>query len=336
MRISADGLTITRSDAPDDDEDADVRLFAAASAAAVLWTQHAHLRTCSLTVPLRLDASPRQKMLLWRFAPLLQLWGFTTTTNAAMGAGAAGSDAAAASTATVAPAAVGSTLLSANHRPGVDAEAPVGVLLTAAVRSRTPQSSAPPRKRLSAGSSTVSSSGPLRDRGSSYKFSITGAVEAMPLPPVPSLPPALLGQVVLTSVPELFDVRMGPPQLWEYLKVLDEAGAAAASVVADVGAAEGPPSSGSHAGVTFDERAAAAVRARLYRSGLAPPFIGRVLRSKACRGAIMFGDALSTATCQALVHALQHCHLPFQCAHGRPSAAPLLTVISTVGDEALL
>ena len=55
-----------------------------------------------------------------------------------------------------------------------------------------------------------------------------------------------------------------------------------------------------------------------------PPAVRRVLNSKACRGAIMFGDELSREECQQLIAQLASCRNPFQCAHGRPSAAPLL------------
>lgn len=36
-----------------------------------------------------------------------------------------------------------------------------------------------------------------------------------------------------------------------------------------------------------------------------------------CSGAIKFGDVLTQTECQALILALSHCNLPFQCAHGR-------------------
>ena len=61
-----------------------------------------------------------------------------------------------------------------------------------------------------------------------------------------------------------------------------------------------------------------------------PQAIRRVLVSKACRGAIMFGDRLSSRQRAALIASLGACSLPFQCAHGRPSLAPLLRLN---GDE---
>lgn len=56
----------------------------------------------------------------------------------------------------------------------------------------------------------------------------------------------------------------------------------------------------------------------------APPGVLRVLRSKACRSAVMFGDALSRGECAALVARLRLTAMPFCCAHGRPTAAPLV------------
>jgi len=55
-----------------------------------------------------------------------------------------------------------------------------------------------------------------------------------------------------------------------------------------------------------------------------PPGITRVLNSVACRGAIMFGDALEHEQCGVLLQGLSTCKHPFQCAHGRPSMAPLV------------
>jgi len=55
-----------------------------------------------------------------------------------------------------------------------------------------------------------------------------------------------------------------------------------------------------------------------------PPAVSRLLASKACRAAVMFGDSLSHAECQALLSALAKCDLPFQCAHGRPTVSPML------------
>eukprot|EP00112_Aurelia_sp_Birch-Aquarium-sp1_P019057 Seg4643.3 transcript_id=Seg4643.3/GoldUCD/mRNA.D3Y31 product="DNA mismatch repair protein Mlh3" protein_id=Seg4643.3/GoldUCD/D3Y31 len=60
-----------------------------------------------------------------------------------------------------------------------------------------------------------------------------------------------------------------------------------------------------------------------------PPAINNVLCSFACHGAIRFGDALTLAECKSIIGSLAHCKLPFQCAHGRPSIAPLLDLNST-------
>jgi len=57
---------------------------------------------------------------------------------------------------------------------------------------------------------------------------------------------------------------------------------------------------------------------------LKPAAVLRILASKACRGAVMFGDLLDAARCKALVSELMSCSLPFNCAHGRPSMVPLV------------
>lgn len=59
------------------------------------------------------------------------------------------------------------------------------------------------------------------------------------------------------------------------------------------------------------------------RNGVPPP-VARVLNSKACRSAIMFGDRLTAAEGAALLTALGRTRLMFACAHGRPTAAPLM------------
>jgi DNA mismatch repair protein MLH3 len=55
-----------------------------------------------------------------------------------------------------------------------------------------------------------------------------------------------------------------------------------------------------------------------------PPGILEMLHSRACRSAIKFNDALTMDECRALVKQVAQCAYPFQCAHGRPSMAPLL------------
>jgi len=56
---------------------------------------------------------------------------------------------------------------------------------------------------------------------------------------------------------------------------------------------------------------------------LPPPAVRRVLASKACRRAVMFGDALRPEQLQAILCDLAACELPLQCAHGRPTLAEL-------------
>lgn len=55
-----------------------------------------------------------------------------------------------------------------------------------------------------------------------------------------------------------------------------------------------------------------------------PRGILELLHSRACRSAIMFNDVLTKTDCETLLARLAKCAFPFQCAHGRPSMAPLL------------
>lgn len=55
-----------------------------------------------------------------------------------------------------------------------------------------------------------------------------------------------------------------------------------------------------------------------------PRPLRRMVESRACRGAIMFNDALDRDQATRLVNDLSHCQFPFQCAHGRPSLVPLV------------
>ena len=57
-----------------------------------------------------------------------------------------------------------------------------------------------------------------------------------------------------------------------------------------------------------------------------PPSINNILCSYACHSAIRFGDSLTMLECTAIVKSLAKCRLPFQCAHGRPSIAPLISL----------
>ncbi|BFZ12012.1 hypothetical protein BsWGS_15051 [Bradybaena similaris] len=60
--------------------------------------------------------------------------------------------------------------------------------------------------------------------------------------------------------------------------------------------------------------------------GRLPLTIHKALCSQACHGAVKFGDKLTIQECQDLLSSLASCNLPFQCAHGRPSLAPLVNL----------
>ncbi|CAO3612716.1 unnamed protein product [Cunninghamella blakesleeana] len=57
-----------------------------------------------------------------------------------------------------------------------------------------------------------------------------------------------------------------------------------------------------------------------------PPGIIEILKSLACRNAIMFNDPLTLSQCTQLINSLAKTRFPFQCAHGRPSIVPLITL----------
>ena len=47
----------------------------------------------------------------------------------------------------------------------------------------------------------------------------------------------------------------------------------------------------------------------------------------------MFGDKLSFEECKFLLAELHDCHAPFQCAHGRPSIAPIVEMRKLSSDD---
>ncbi|XP_071375654.1 DNA mismatch repair protein Mlh3-like [Centroberyx affinis] len=67
--------------------------------------------------------------------------------------------------------------------------------------------------------------------------------------------------------------------------------------------------------------------------GTLPLTVLKVLASLACHGAIKFNDSLSRDECCSLVASLSSCQLPFQCAHGRPSIAPLVDILHLDKDQ---
>lgn len=67
--------------------------------------------------------------------------------------------------------------------------------------------------------------------------------------------------------------------------------------------------------------------------GTLPLTVLKVLASFACHGAIKFNDTLTKDECSSLVASLSACQLPFQCAHGRPSIAPLVDLLHVDKEE---
>lgn len=67
------------------------------------------------------------------------------------------------------------------------------------------------------------------------------------------------------------------------------------------------------------------------KSVLKPPALQRILASKACHASVKFGDYLSNQQSMLLIDKLTQTDLPFQCAHGRPSAVPLMDLKELFG-----
>ncbi|SPO27615.1 related to MLH3 - insertion and deletion mismatch repair protein [Ustilago trichophora] len=61
-------------------------------------------------------------------------------------------------------------------------------------------------------------------------------------------------------------------------------------------------------------------------SRVLPSSLMEVVKSTACRSAIMFNDQLSKEASERLVRRLATCKFPFGCAHGRPTLVPLCQV----------
>ncbi|KAG8723536.1 DNA mismatch repair protein [Ceratobasidium sp. 395] len=61
-----------------------------------------------------------------------------------------------------------------------------------------------------------------------------------------------------------------------------------------------------------------------------------LVNSKACRGAIMFNDPLDQHQSEDLIQRLSETVFPFQCAHGRPSIAPLTKVFESKSKPAVV
>ena len=57
-----------------------------------------------------------------------------------------------------------------------------------------------------------------------------------------------------------------------------------------------------------------------------PPAVQRIIASKACRSAVMFGDPLTVHQSEEILAFLAETSLPFQCAHGRPTMTPITNV----------
>lgn len=159
---------------------------------------------------------------------------------------------------------------------------------------------------------------------------------AEPQPAVPIVAPAT-GKVWVTSCPGLWDQVLSIEDLRDFIAVLSSTstgghGGGAGNTKAHLTALEAA------AKATSPEEPPAAyihrVRSALYSHGCKPPAISRILNSKACRGAVMFGDGLPRETALGILQRIASpcIKFPFQCAHGRPAMIPLLTLASSSGS----
>jgi DNA mismatch repair ATPase MutL len=64
-----------------------------------------------------------------------------------------------------------------------------------------------------------------------------------------------------------------------------------------------------------------------FSGDVCPEFVKNIIKSNACRYAVMFGDELSRKIQIDLIDELSKCEMCFICAHGRPSVIPLFDMI---------
>ena len=62
-----------------------------------------------------------------------------------------------------------------------------------------------------------------------------------------------------------------------------------------------------------------------FRYGIFIPGVFKeICARRACKGSVMFGDALSKQKCESLIGELASCLHAYQCAHSRPTLAPIV------------
>lgn len=64
-----------------------------------------------------------------------------------------------------------------------------------------------------------------------------------------------------------------------------------------------------------------------------PSSIRDIINSKACRSALMFHTEVNRDRCKVLLEQLAQTKFPFQCAHGRPSVVPLVSLQYRAGGQ---
>lgn len=141
-------------------------------------------------------------------------------------------------------------------------------------------------------------------------------------------------QVYLRSVPQLFDISLSSKDLREFIGRLEYVDNTQETLAVSTHVSATVAGNGlNHCQDTFRSEAMHTIRKQLYTNNIRPSAITRILHSKACRGAVMFGETLSLDRCNGILEQLSRTKLPFQCAHGRPSMVPLVTLVYTDNDQ---
>jgi DNA mismatch repair protein MLH3 len=127
--------------------------------------------------------------------------------------------------------------------------------------------------------------------------------------------------IFLDQSPSVFGTKLNEQHLREYLAFLPSATTHTTTVAVVVPQPTFPLAAPPDTTVATAAPAAFPYQPR----SVVPPSVQRVLNSRACRSAIMFGDELTYSQCRQMLAKLAECKAPFQCAHGRPTVTPLVS-----------
>jgi DNA mismatch repair ATPase MutL len=316
--VSADGLGLSVLDEASCENPVD----AAARAVARYMNQ------VVLPAPVRLTTTPQERHVLRTHAAMLAAWGFDVRVpdEAAVAAGRRSE----------APASAAPTGTAQAWEPprGASsvAEAHHSALFESPAAGSTLRRSSPawPQRRDLAGKPAARATSPAVHASAAKGHSTPhpSYLEAAS-PTLSAARSEGAATVTIHATPALFGSALTSADLREFVALLHQQPhlAAAAAAAATTRAVAGAPAGACD---VADAPSRDALRwtalPGLYAAGARPPAVTRALHSKACRGAVMFGDPLSLPECARLLRLLTTCRLPFQCAHGRPSVLPLVTL----------